>query len=343
MNQKPSVLLLEHHLKALKLPTFLRDYASVGAVCGQERADYPTYLLRLAERELIDRERRATERRIREAAFPVLKTIETFAFAAQPSINEPLMRELLRGEYIGKRENILLVGNPGTGKTHLASALGFAACTQGKRVRFTTTTGLVTQLLEQRDNKTLQRLHKQLERLDVIILDELGYVPFSKAGAELLFDVVSRAYERTSLIVTTNLPFEQWTEVLGSERLAEKELLAYLVAHNLVRCGMAEAVARQQVELERLSFKGSLDALRQYSAAIAQAPNRKLRRQLWEDLLLNLARDLVPRRPNRREPRAVKHRPKAYPLLNQPRRRFIEISHRSRYWKGRPRNYRGLN
>jgi DNA replication protein DnaC len=219
MSKNPAVLLLEHHLKELKLPTFLRDYDSVGAVCSQERCDYPTYLLRLAERELIDRERRATERRIKEAAFPVLKTIETFDFAAQPSLNEPLVRELLRGEYISKRENLLLVGNPGTGKTHLASALGFAACTQGKRVRFMTTTGLVTQLLEQRETRTLQRLYKQLERLDVLLLDELGYVPFSKTGAELLFDVVSRAYERTSLIVTTNLPFEQWTEVLGSERL----------------------------------------------------------------------------------------------------------------------------
>jgi DNA replication protein DnaC len=114
---------------------------------------------------------------------------------------------------------VLLVGNVGTGKTHLATALGFAACSQGKRVRFYTTTGLVTQLLEAREERTVQRLHKQLDRLDLILLDELGYVPFSKAGAELLFDVVSRAYERTSLIVTTNLPFEQWTEVLGSERL----------------------------------------------------------------------------------------------------------------------------
>jgi DNA replication protein DnaC len=219
MSQDPSQLLLEHHLKALKLPTLLRDYASVAAVCSQERSSYPQYLLRLVERELIDRERRATERRIKEAQFPVIKTIESFDFKAMPSINEPLVRELLRGEYMAKKENLLLVGNPGTGKTHLATALGFAACSQGKRVRFFSTTGLVTQLLEQREDRTLQRLQKQLERQDLILLDELGYVPFSKAGAELLFDVVGRAYERTSLIVTTNLPFEQWTEVLGSERL----------------------------------------------------------------------------------------------------------------------------
>ena len=125
--------------------------------------------------------------------------------------------------------------------------------------------------------------------------------------------------------------------------MAEKELLAYLVAHNLIRCVIAEAVAHHAVDLARISFKGTADAFRQYSAAIAQARNRKMRRQLWQDLLLNLARDLVPLRPDRREPRAVKRRPKPYPLLNQPRRRFVEISHRNRYWKGRPRNYRGLN
>jgi hypothetical protein len=127
-----------------------------------------------------------------------------------------------------------------------------------------------------------------------------------------------------------------------SPDMAEKELLAYLVAHNLIRCLIAEAVARYQVDLERVSFKGSVDALRQYSDAIAKARSHKMRRQLWEDLLLNLARDPVRYRPNRQEPRAVKRRPKPYPLLNQPRRRFKEISHRSRYWKGRPRNYRSL-
>jgi len=214
-----NTILLQHHLKALKLPTIWREHAAVAAVCSTEKVDYATYLLRLCEREMIERERRATERRIREASFPVLKTIDTFEFKACPSLNEPLVRELLRGEYIGKRENVLLVGNPGTGKTHVATALGHAACTQGMRVRFTSVTSLVTQMLELREAKGLQRLFKALDKLDLLILDELGYVPFSKPGAELLFDVVSRAYERTSLLVTTNLPFENWTEVLGSERL----------------------------------------------------------------------------------------------------------------------------
>lgn len=127
-----------------------------------------------------------------------------------------------------------------------------------------------------------------------------------------------------------------------SPDMAEKELLAYLVAHNLIRCLIAEAVTRYQVDLERVSFKGSVDALRQYSDAIAKARNPTMRRQLWEDLLLNLARDLVRYRPNRQEPRAVKRRPKPYPLLNQPRRRFVEIPHRNRCWKGGPRKYRSL-
>jgi DNA replication protein DnaC len=219
MSKQPQALLLEHHLKALKLPSLLRDYAAVAATCQQERGDYATFLLRLVERELIDRERRAAERRVRDAQFQTVKTLDTFEFAAQPAINEALVRELSRGHYIEKKENVLLVGNPGTGKTHLATALGFAACGQGKRVRFTTATGLVTQLLEAQDGRCLQRLTLKLQRLDLLILDELGYVPFSKTGAELLFDVVSHAYERGSVIVTTNLPFEKWTEIMGSERL----------------------------------------------------------------------------------------------------------------------------
>ena len=217
-HDKPTVL-LEYHLKKLRLPTMLREYASLAKVCRDDRSDFQTYLLRLTERELLDREKRAAERRIKEARFPVIKTIDTFDFKAQPSINEHLVKELMRGEYIDKKENVLLIGNSGTGKTHLACAMAFAACAQGKKVRFHTATGLVTELLECREERRLQRLQKQLERFHLLVLDELGYVPFSKAGAELLFELVGRAYEHHSLMVTTNLPFEQWTEVFGSERL----------------------------------------------------------------------------------------------------------------------------
>jgi DNA replication protein DnaC len=194
-----ATVLLEHHLKTLKLPTVLREHAKMAAICREER--------------------RSAERRTKTAGFPVLKTLDTYDFGAQPSVNQALVRELMRGEWIAKRENVLLIGNSGTGKTHLATALAFAACQRGQRVRFFTTTGLVTRLLESREERQIERLHRQLERQDLVVLDELGYVPFTQAGAELLFEVVSRAYERTSLLVTTNLPFESWTEVMGSERL----------------------------------------------------------------------------------------------------------------------------
>ena len=219
MNTTSPTLLLDHYLKQLRLPTMLREYASVAAVCAREDQDHVAFLLPLVERELIEREQRAAQRRIKSARFPVLKTLDTFQFEAQASINRPLVLELTRGEYLERQENILLMGNPGTAKTHLATALGQAACMQGKRVRFFSVTGLVTQLLESREDRQLERFLKRLEKQHLIILDEFGYVPFSKAGAELLFEVVSRAYERTSLVLTTNLPFEHWTEVLGNERL----------------------------------------------------------------------------------------------------------------------------
>lgn len=219
MSVESNRVLLKHHLEKLRLPTIRREWQAAAAACASEGRDYGDYLLRLTERELIEREQRAAQRRTKSAKFPVLKTLENFDFAAQPSINETLVRQLASGEYLEAKENLLLIGNSGTGKTHLATALGFAACAQGKRVRFWGATALVTHLLEMREQHELKRFFTQVEKHDLIVLDELGYVPFSKAGAELLFDIVSRAYERLSLIVTTNLPFEQWTEVMGSERL----------------------------------------------------------------------------------------------------------------------------
>lgn len=212
-------VLLEHYLKLLRLPTFGREYDRVAFQCAQESVDHPRYLLRLCELELLDRERRATQRRIRQARFPVTKSLDSFDFLAIPSLNKSLVLELARCEYITRKENVLALGNSGTGKTHIALSLGLAACQQGHSVRFTTAAALVHELMEARDEKRLLRYQKQLGKQELLIVDELGFVPLSKTGAELLFEVLSQRYERASTLVTSNLPFNEWTEILGSERL----------------------------------------------------------------------------------------------------------------------------
>ncbi len=147
MKQDKPQLLLKHYLKKLKLPTMLRDYEALAATCAKDNCDYVSFLLRLVEREALDREKRAAERRVKTARFPIIKTLDTFDFKAQPSIKQKLVRELMVGQYADRKENVLLVGNSGTGKTHLASALGFAGCMQGRKVRFFTAKALVTQLM----------------------------------------------------------------------------------------------------------------------------------------------------------------------------------------------------
>lgn len=214
----PQILLI-NHFKALKLPTFAREYEKVGADCAHEGIDYARYLLRLCELERIDRERRNMERRIRLAKFPVTKSLDTFDFTAMPTLNKSLVLELARCEWIEKRENIIALGPSGVGKTHTALALGLAACQKGYSVAFTSAASLVHELMEARDERRLRALQKQLSNVRLLIVDELGYVPFTAVGSELLFEVFSRRYEHGSTLVTSHLPFDEWTSVLGSERL----------------------------------------------------------------------------------------------------------------------------
>jgi DNA replication protein DnaC len=214
----PAVL-LAHHLKQLKLPTVLREYEKVARECARDGVDHVRFLLRLVELELLDRERRVTERRIREARFPAVKSLDSFDFTAIPSLNKMLVLELARCAYVERRENVIAVGNSGTGKTHAALALGLAACQRGFPTLFITAHALSSQLMEARDEKRLLRLQAHLQKVKLLIVDELGYVPLSQVGAELLFEVFSQRYERGSVIVTSNLPFEEWPSVFRSERL----------------------------------------------------------------------------------------------------------------------------
>jgi len=211
----PQVLLVSH-FKTLRLPTFAREYEKVGIECASEGVDYARYLLRLCELECIDRERRNTERRIRLAKFPVTKSLDSFDFTAIPELNKSLVLELMRFD---KRENVIALGPSGVGKTHTALALGLAACQKGMSVAFTTAAALVHELIEARDEKRLRVLQKKLVNVKLLIIDELGYVPFIAVGAELLFEVFSRRYEHGATLVTSNLPFDEWTSVLGSDRL----------------------------------------------------------------------------------------------------------------------------
>jgi len=212
-------LLLDHHLKTLKLPTFLREYGKLARQCAAEGTDHVRFLARLVELELIDRERRMIERRIKAAKFPAAKSLDAFDFKAIPALNKMQVLELARCEWIERRENVIAVGPSGTGKTHVALGLGLAACQKGLSVGFITAAALVHDLMEARDERRLLRLQKQMVNHKLLIIDELGFVPLSKTGAELLFELVSQRYERGSTLITSNLPFDEWTEVFGSERL----------------------------------------------------------------------------------------------------------------------------
>lgn len=218
MNDAPQIL-LNHRLKSLRLPTALREYGKLAKQAAAEGLDHVQFLARLIELEMIDRERRMIERRIKAAKFPAVKSLDSFDFKAIPALNKMQVLELARCEWVERRENVIALGPSGTGKTHIALGLGLSACQKGLSVGFVTAAALVHELMEARDERRLLRLQKQMVSHKLLIIDELGFVPLSKTGAELLFELISQRYERGSTLITSNLPFDEWTETFGSERL----------------------------------------------------------------------------------------------------------------------------
>jgi DNA replication protein DnaC len=219
MGIETTPLLLKANLKQLKLPTMASEWEKLAREATAKNEPYEGYLLRLTEAEVTTRSANALAARIRNACFPVVKDFDTFDFTAIPSLSKQKVLELSRGEWVEQHFNCCLIGNAGTGKTHVATALGQAICRIGKRVKFVTAAGLVTQLEEAQQQHRLDRLMTQLERLDLLIIDELGYLSFSRGGAELLFQVFAERYERRSVLVTSNLAFSEWGSVFQGDRM----------------------------------------------------------------------------------------------------------------------------
>lgn len=212
-------LLLKANLKQLKLPTMLAEHEKLAREAAGRDEPYDGYLLRLTELEVATRTANAIAARIRAAAFPVTKEFDTFDFTAMPNLPKQKILELTRRDWVDQRTNACLIGGSGTGKTHVAIACGLALCRAGLRVRFATAASLVTELEAAQQQHRLDRLLANLERIDLLIVDELGYLSFSRSGAELLFQVFADRYERRSLLITSNLPFGEWGQIFQGERM----------------------------------------------------------------------------------------------------------------------------
>jgi len=213
-------LLLETCLKSLRLPTFLANYRKFAEEAAQAGHGYDRFLLALAEQEVAQRKRNRIARRIKGARFPLLKELADFDFSCISSPSKQRVVDLARGAYIEKAESIILVGNPGLGKTHVATGIALAACRQGLRVRFYNAANLVNELILAQEEHRLPKFIASLLKHRLVILDELGFIPFSTNGAHLIFQLCSTLYERVAMIVTTNLRFANWTQVFGDEQLA---------------------------------------------------------------------------------------------------------------------------
>ena len=217
---------LEHasvrqYCRAVRVPTVATNFVSLAEQAVKENHSHIRYLEALLAIECEERDRHAITNRIRDAQLPRMKALEDFDFAQAPQIPAAKIRELAEGGYIERSEPVVLIGECGTGKTHLATGLCLAACRQKRRVRFATAAALVNELIEAKQNGQVRRVMARWQRYELIAIDEVGYVPLADIGAEFLFQVISERAERAALIVTTNLPFSEWTTVFPNPRLCK--------------------------------------------------------------------------------------------------------------------------
>lgn len=212
---------IRQHCKALRMPAVSAQFATLAEQAVRERQTHIGYLEALLAAEIEERERNTIERRIRDTHLPRIKTLEEFDFAQSPKVSAAQINDLAQGAYIERAEPIILIGDCGTGKTHLLSGLCVAACRQKRRVRFATAAGLVNELVEAKHQLQLRRVLTRWSRYELIAIDEVGYVPLAEVGAEFLFQVIAERAERAAVILTTNLPFSEWTQVIPNARLCK--------------------------------------------------------------------------------------------------------------------------
>jgi len=242
---------VQQQCKQLRLPTMASQCGALAVVAERERHPYLGYLDALLAAELEEREQHTIARRIREAHLPRVKTLEEFDFAQAPAVSAPRLAELAAGGYIERAEPVVFIGDSGTGKTHLLTGLCVAACRQKRRVRFTTAAALVNELVEAQQQLQLRRVLARWARYDVIAIDEVGYVPLAEVGAEFLFQVIAERAERSAVLLTTNLPFSEWTQVIANTRLCKALLDRITDRAHIIETGTDSYRFRRTLERRR--------------------------------------------------------------------------------------------
>jgi DNA replication protein DnaC len=247
---------IQQQCRSLRLPAVAEQCAPLADVATKQRQTYLRYLEALLAAELEERERNTIARRIKDARLPRLKTLDDFDFSKAPQVPATKIHELAEGGYIERAEPVILIGDCGTGKTHLLTGLCVAACRQKRRVRFATAAALVNELVEAKQQLQLRRVLARWERYDVIAIDEVGYVPMAELGAEFLFQVIAERAEKAAVILTTNLPFSEWTQVIPNARLCKALLDRITDRAHIVETGADSYRFRRTVEKGRAKPAG---------------------------------------------------------------------------------------